>query len=572
MEGQQLDVGISIGIALFPQHGEDAETLMRLADMAMYAAKREGGGYSVYEAAHGDDSKGKLALTSGLRQAMEQDELLLHYQPRVSLRGEGSPAVEALVRWQHPEHGLLEPSQFIPLAERTGLIRPLTHWVLDAALRQCRAWRQAGMPIGVTVNLTARNLQDQQLPAAVSRLLRSYGVPPEVLTFDITESVIMTEVVLDVVKKLSELRVGLCVDDFGTGYSTLATLKALPVKEMKIDRSFVMNMVRDEHDSLIVRSTIDLAHQLGLLVVAEGVDSPEVWNRLTVLGCDVAQGYYVGRPMPAAALERWVEESRWKVFEQPMAADPAAGVSPLFTTPEEFAADFEPLQLLRASSLFSFLPPPELEALARLARVRSYSPGDTIFRKEAAAFTLYLIVTGTVKISLQSADGGEVILAMLPAGELFGEMALFDDRPRTADATAVDTTQVLLLQREDVLKQLEERPRLATQLLRILSERLRVADEAIQDIVELDVPTRVAKRLIDLVDSHGTPTEQGSRIGLRLTTYDLASMVGAARSHVGHVLRGYEDRGWIRKDSEGYFVVTDERQLRARSMGETPAR
>ncbi len=283
---------------------------MRRADVAMYVAKRRGLGYTLYTPEEDQYSPARLALTHQLRHAIEQDELRLYFQPVVSFATGRLTHVEALVRWQHPEHGMLPPDQFVPLAEQIGLINALSAWVIDAALRQCAVWRQANQPVSVSINLSARNLHDPQLPQAIVRLLEKHGVPPEQLTIELTESMIMGEPAraLETLSQLNQMGVGLSIDDYGTGYSSLAYLKRLPMHELKIDKSFVLDMVADENDAVIVRSTIDLGHNLGLQVVAEGVENREIWERLATLGCDQAQGYYLARPMPAEDLAGWMQQ------------------------------------------------------------------------------------------------------------------------------------------------------------------------------------------------------------------------------------------------------------------------
>ncbi len=313
IENLPIAVDVSIGIALYPDHATDAETLIQRADVAMYVAKRTGSGYTVYAPELNQHSPQRLALLGELRQAIEHDQLLLHYQPKISLKTNRMMDVEALVRWQHPQHGMIPPNQFIPLAEQTGLIKPLTLWVLNKALNQCRAWQQTGLEIPVSVNLSARNLHDQELTDHVAGLLETSGISPDRLELEITESAIMMDPprALEILKRLSGMGVRLSLDDFGTGYSSLGYLKKLPVDEIKIDRSFVTDMTRDENDAMIVRSTIDLGHNLGRKVVAEGVENRETWNRLAALGCDSAQGYYMSRPIPADELARWFSTSPW---------------------------------------------------------------------------------------------------------------------------------------------------------------------------------------------------------------------------------------------------------------------
>ncbi|TAK07351.1 MAG: EAL domain-containing protein [Candidatus Manganitrophaceae bacterium] len=312
LEGQIVDIGGSIGIALFPDHGADADLLLQHADVAMYAAKQSGSGYSVYASERDPHSARRLALSAGLRQAIQEGQLFLLYQPKIDLKTGDMIGVEALVRWKHPELGIVPPDQFIPLAEQTGLIRPLTLWVLNAALAQCRTWRDEGQEIRVAVNLSTRNLQDPQLSEQVLNALRTHGVPPDFLELEITESILMADPprAMEILSGLNEKGVRFSIDDFGVGYSSLGYLKRLPVSAIKIDRSFVKNMVTDEEDVTIVRSTIDLAHNLGRKVIAEGVETGEIRGRLASLGCDAAQGYFFSRPVPAANLLRWQEAFR----------------------------------------------------------------------------------------------------------------------------------------------------------------------------------------------------------------------------------------------------------------------
>jgi len=240
----------------------------------------------------------------------------LYYQPQVDLPTGSVSSVEALVRWQHPTSGLMAPDQFIPLAEQTGLIRPLTFWVLEAAVRQCGEWLCTGRRLKVAVNLSAWNLRDDTLLETIAALLERYAVPACLLCVELTESALMTDAgrSLDVLERIFALGVHISIDDFGTGYSSLAYLKHLPVDELKIDRSFVQHMATDGADAIIVRSTVDLAHSFGLRVVAEGVEDEATLHLLTVLQCDLVQGYYLSRPVPAQNLERWLRETREETF------------------------------------------------------------------------------------------------------------------------------------------------------------------------------------------------------------------------------------------------------------------
>ncbi len=313
VEGQTLTISGSMGVVLYPDHGEDVQTLMRRADVAMYAAKRDGQGYSIYAIEQDQHSAGRLTLSSQLRQSIEANELVMHYQPKISLRTKQLIDVEALVRWQHRERGLIGADHFVPLAEQTGLIKPLSQWVLKNVLEQCRAWQAAGLHMGVAINVSMRNLHDPELPDQIAELLEGCDFPPNMLRLEITETALMTNPArtMEVVTRLSGLGVHLSIDDFGTGYSSLAYLKRLPVREIKIDKSFVRDMASNENDAVIVRSTIDLGHNLGLEVVAEGVETREALDQLTELGCDLAQGYYMARPMAADRLDKWLRESSW---------------------------------------------------------------------------------------------------------------------------------------------------------------------------------------------------------------------------------------------------------------------
>jgi diguanylate cyclase (GGDEF)-like protein/PAS domain S-box-containing protein len=307
IDDQPVQITVSVGIAVFPQHAEDAEALTRRADVAMYAAKRARSGYSVYtvDQEGGENGEG-VPLIGKLRYAIDQFELVLHYQPIVSARG-GDPAkVEALVRWGHPKHGLLPPDDFIPSAEQTDLIKPLTAWVLNEALGQVHAWSKAGIDIGVSVNLSARNLLDDELPDAVAQLLRTWQVDPQKLCLEITERIIIATEAEETLQRLQQTGVRISVDDFGTGYSSLAYLKRLPVHEIKIDKSFVTDMATNWDGAAIVRSTIDLGHNLGLKVVAEGVEDENAAELLREYGCDFIQGYHICRPAAAGPLGPWL--------------------------------------------------------------------------------------------------------------------------------------------------------------------------------------------------------------------------------------------------------------------------
>ena len=300
----------SIGIAHCPEHGTDVHTLVQRADVAMYDAKRSRTSIETYSSDRDPYSAERLKLLGELRAAIGAGELVLHYQPKVDVASQRVVGVEALVRWQHPEHGLLGPAEFVPLAERTGAIGDLTRWVLDTALAQAAAWRAAGMDLTMAVNLAAPNIADATLPDAVAALLERHGVPGERLECEISEHTVMADPrrAMAILERLRGLGVKLSLDDFGTGHSSLSYLKRLPLDEVKIDRSFVMGMTEDDNDAAIVRTTIDLARNLGLEVVAEGVESETIMRNLSELSCDIAQGFYLSRPLPAAELDGWLAQ------------------------------------------------------------------------------------------------------------------------------------------------------------------------------------------------------------------------------------------------------------------------
>lgn len=313
IEGIALEVSASIGVSLFPQQAPDLSALMRFADVAMYHAKSRFEGVSLYDGTIDPHSQQRLELMGALGRAIQGQQMVLYFQPKINLRDNQIYAFEALVRWQHPELGLIPPSEFIPLAEMSTLIYPLTRWVLEHSIRQCRAWHQLGFALGVSVNLSVRNLMDERIVADLRRMLALYNLPADALELEITESMIMhdPERALKVLDQLADLGINLSIDDFGTGYSSLAYLKRLPVRTLKIDYSFVCGMLTDKQDQIIVHSTINLAHNLGLYVVAEGVESAEVWAELKDLGCDAAQGFYLGVPMHARDSIDWLNSGIW---------------------------------------------------------------------------------------------------------------------------------------------------------------------------------------------------------------------------------------------------------------------
>ena len=305
-----LEVEASAGIALYPDHGLDPESLLQHADVAMYNAKSSQSGCELYAETKHEFSPTRLRLVQDLRNGIAAGQIELHYQPKIRLSDNRVVGVEALARWNHPEQGLIAPDSFIPLAEHTGLIRPLTLAVLEQAIDQCAAWRSRGIELGMAVNLSPRNLVDHELPHQIKRLLEEGGVPTTSLELELTEDTIMADPkrARDVLARLDAMGIWLAIDDFGTGYSSLAYLKQLPVTTLKVDRSFVTDMDSRDDDAVIVRSTIALGRNLGLRVVAEGVETEDVMNELRQLGCDVVQGYHVSRPVPAAEFETWLKQ------------------------------------------------------------------------------------------------------------------------------------------------------------------------------------------------------------------------------------------------------------------------
>ncbi len=305
-----LHVEGRIGIALCPEHGQGVETLMRRADLALNMARGRGQGFQIYSSKQDQQGPNRLALLGDLRRALKENELIVHYQPKAEIKTGKVTSAEALVRWRHPERGMVPPNQFIPLAEHTTLITGLTFHVLDAVLAQSRRWTREQRALTVSVNLSARNLLDPKLPDEIDALLKKWGVPTDHLELEITESTVLGEPdrALEILNRLRGMGLALSLDDFGTGYSSLAYLQRLPVHELKIDRSFVKNMTTDESDAKIVKSTIDLGRNLGLQVVAEGVESEEIWSHLAALDCDIVQGYYLSRPLPPDELSVWLKK------------------------------------------------------------------------------------------------------------------------------------------------------------------------------------------------------------------------------------------------------------------------
>lgn len=313
VDGLSLDISACISIAAYPEHGEDPQTLLQRADVAMYSAKRGREPVVVYSPEQDHFTANRLTLMGELREAISNDALELHYQPKIDLACGRVTCFEALVRWNHGERGFIPPDQFIPLAEETGMTTQLTRWVLRQAVEQCARFAGAGYDLGMSINLSTHDLMYKGLPEEVTEVLAEHSLPPDSIMLEVTESAMMRdpEQALRTISRMSRTGLRFSIDDFGTGYSSLAYLKKLPVSEVKIDKSFVRDMDVDSDDATIVQSTIDLAHNLGLQVVAEGVESRTILELLERLGCDRAQGYYLARPMSAADAYDWLTESVW---------------------------------------------------------------------------------------------------------------------------------------------------------------------------------------------------------------------------------------------------------------------
>lgn len=306
----KLDIDASIGIALYPEHGDNADTLIKCADIAMYKAKQDNSEAFIYSPESDQYTIRRLTIMGDLRSAIEENQLVLYYQPKVDLKTSTVHDVEALLRWNHPKYGFIPPDEFVALAERSGLIRPLTLWVLNKAIQQCHLWKKDGINLTIAVNLSVRNLQESTLPDQIAELLDSWDVPNTSLMLEITESAFMhnPEQAKEILTRLNNMGIRCSIDDFGTGYSSLSMLGQLPVSEIKIDRSFVMDMMENEKHAVIVRSTIDLTHSLGREVTAEGVESQEAFDLLRSLGCEKAQGYHMSRPLPPQEFTQWLAE------------------------------------------------------------------------------------------------------------------------------------------------------------------------------------------------------------------------------------------------------------------------
>jgi len=303
-----LYVGVSIGLAVFPQHGESSESLLQHADVAMYMAKRSNSGIMLYDVERDEHSVTHLSVLSDLRSAAENEEFILQYQPKLTMRDSVIEGAEALLRWKHPKHGLIMPDNFINVAEQTGLIKRLSNWVLDTAIRDCQHLHQKGHKINISVNLSVWDIQDPNIGLNITQKLEKWGLPARYLTLEITERVMMAEPerARQALSELDNMGVQVVIDDFGTGFSSLVYLKQLPVSMLKVDKSFVIDMMKDESDAAIVHSIIELAHNLGLQTVAEGVENDQTWSWLRTWDCDYAQGYYISHPLSLADFEQYL--------------------------------------------------------------------------------------------------------------------------------------------------------------------------------------------------------------------------------------------------------------------------
>src|SRR5712692_3571603 len=311
--GFTLEVEACVGIALFPDHGTSPYLLMQHADVATYIAKKKGSNFAIYAVEHDPYSPQRLKLMGELRHAISNNQLFLHYQPKIDFQTGRTVGVEALMRWHHPQHGPIPPEEFIAMTERTGIIKTLNLWAPNTALEQCHNWDQMGLKIPIAVNLSLRNLQDPNFVDHINKLLKVWKIGHEWLELEITESTLMTDPInaMTNLSRLSRMGIHLTIDDFGIGYSSLSYLQKLPINTIKIDKSFVIDMIKNHDSAVIVLSTIELAHHLGLKVVAEGVETRQIWDKLAAFGCDLAQGYYISYPISANNFLAWLDKSAW---------------------------------------------------------------------------------------------------------------------------------------------------------------------------------------------------------------------------------------------------------------------
>ena len=436
VEGVELEVDASIGIVLSGEHGTDAATLLQHADVAMYVAKSRNVGIFAYSKEIDEYSPERLALLGDLRRALEMHEIVLHYQPKVSVASGEVVGVEALARWQHPTRGLLFPDSFIAAAEHTGLIGPFTSYVLDAALTQARIWADKGLPMSVAVNLSGHNLLDEHLPTEVAELLATHGVPASLLELEVTESAIMLDPLRArrLLQNLSDLGIRLSIDDFGAGYTSLSQLKTLPIDELKIDRSFVMTMSSDARDALIVRSVVELGQNLGLNIVAEGVETAEALATLRGFGCDIAQGYFIARPAPVESFDAWLK-ARTSSAPVPIAVTPSRRPSDAVFTERDLSEATSAAAALRASeerfhALFTLAPIGITEARADGAIVAMNPHACTMLGYELDDVIGRSV---TMFIDPEDRDDQAQSLAALPTTGAYSARRIF----RRKDGTAV---------------------------------------------------------------------------------------------------------------------------------------
>ncbi len=314
VERLHVAVHSNIGIVNFPMHGEDVDTLVQKAGVALFMAAKSHEGYGIYAPSFDDHSPRRLTLMSELRQAIDKNQLHVYYQPKVSIRTGVLYGAEALVRWEHPKHGFIAPDEFIPMAERTRMIKHLTTWVLKEAFLHCADWHRRGVELTISVNLSARDLHDPELPDVIAGVAAFTAIKPSWVILEITESSIMSdpERTLEIIQRLHSMGYRFSIDDFGTGYSSLAYLKKLPLTELKIDKSFVGDLLNSENDAVIVNATINLAHNLALQVTAEGVESLAILDKLKAYGCDIAQGYYLSKPLSFVEFNQWMQQAEWQ--------------------------------------------------------------------------------------------------------------------------------------------------------------------------------------------------------------------------------------------------------------------
>ncbi|HEX6548594.1 MAG TPA: EAL domain-containing protein [Candidatus Dormibacteraeota bacterium] len=491
--GERLTIAASIGIVLFPEQGTDADGLMRRADVAMYVAKRAGGGSRFYAADQDTNSPRRLTLMADLRDAILHNQLALHYQPKVDLRSGEMLGVEALVRWLHPDHGVLAPDRFLPLAEQSGLIVPLGRWVINEAIRQCARWRGQGATLKVALNLSARSLQDRDLPDFIGAVLRREHVDASLLQVEITESTLMADPALaaEVTERLSDMGVQLAIDDFGVGYSSLAYVGRLHAHEIKIDKSFVLEMARGEKDAVIVQSTIELGRSLGLRVVAEGVEDERTWEMLVESGCEVAQGFLFSKPLPAADILAYVKKPKPKESDSDQ---PGGGVRrPAFSFDEVNRRQ----HVLQQVSLFFGLPDDQLRAIARRMQSLQVGPSTEIIGTQRGQGRLFVIEDGACQVVEEHA-GKDLPLVVIGRGDVVGAHAMSADGPSGFRVIAQGECRLLGIDRDNLAAAVsddspifEHLRQLATQrreTLGAIAERARAGEHAGASVVSIYSP------------------------------------------------------------------------------------